>query len=124
MSNNIDSILYKNYTDYGLEVSYNNLSNFFEVIPFPEGPMFNLHKVLTIANTDMIPINYFVEHTIEEGDMLPIISYKYYNTIDLWWIICKFNNITDPFEPLIGGQVLKIPTSDIVKQILKAIKEN
>lgn len=51
------------------------------------------------------------------------ISYKFYETIKLWWIICKFNNIIDPFKELTIGKNIKVPSLDLVKQVLKIISE-
>jgi len=39
-----------------------------------------------------------------------IISYAFYGTPSLYWIILWLNNITDPFEGMYPGMLLRIPT--------------
>lgn len=40
---------------------------------------------------------------------LDLISYKYYNDSELWWIIAYANGITDPFN-IKTGTLLRIPS--------------
>lgn len=40
---------------------------------------------------------------------LDLVSYRYYNTTDLWWIIAKINNIEDVWNDYKIGDVLTIP---------------
>jgi hypothetical protein len=50
-------------------------------------------------------------------DRLDILSYKYYKTPDLWWVIAEANDINDPFS-LEVGDLLRIPSLDkITKQL-------
>jgi len=49
-------------------------------------------------------------YTVEEHlkNRLDLISYKYYNTAELWWVIAEANDINDPFAIEIGTY-LRIP---------------
>jgi hypothetical protein len=38
-----------------------------------------------------------------------LIAYKFYNTTDLWWAICLFNDIIDPVTELYSGVSIRIP---------------
>jgi hypothetical protein len=38
-----------------------------------------------------------------------LISDLFYNTPTLDWMICLFNDISDPFQELTAGKVIKIP---------------
>lgn len=38
------------------------------------------------------------------------ISYLFYNTPELDWLICWYNNISDPFQQLNVGDQIKIPS--------------
>lgn len=42
-------------------------------------------------------IQYFNEYYIKEKETPELVSYRFYNTTDYWWIILSFNNIYDPF---------------------------
>ena len=68
-----------------------------------------------------LPESFFISYTTVPGDTLPFISYKLFNTINLWWIICIANNITNPIDPIDSGLLLKIPNTNIVREILKQI---
>ena len=49
---------------------------------------------------------------------------KFYKTVKLWWVICKFNNIKNPFTELLPGTFIKVPNEEIVKQILLMLGNN
>jgi len=54
------------------------------------------------------PIQYY---RIEDGDVLrpDLISYTAYGTVKYWWLLCFVNNIQDPFNDIIVGDLIKIP---------------
>lgn len=39
-----------------------------------------------------------------------LISYRYYNTVEYWWLICVANDIQCPFLELYPGRELKVPS--------------
>lgn len=122
--NQIQKILSKNSKDYDIGLTNYNFAKFFEVLPLENGPIFNLHKNLVIKNVEYIPSSFYTPYQIIDGDQWTLISYKHYGTIELWWVICKFNLIDDPlFLPPIGTTI-KIPTKDIVDQIIQQIRDN
>jgi len=43
---------------------------------------------------------------------IDLISFKYYGSYDLGWLICEHNNILDPFTEITVGKVLDIPSLD------------
>jgi len=51
-----------------------------------------------------------------------MISYKNYDTPNLWWVILYVNNIFDPTKPLVSGQKINILKIDLVKEILTQIR--
>lgn len=48
-------------------------------------------------------------YEVQQGDTFDSIALEYYNNPTLYWIICSFNHIQDPFTELQIGQKLKIP---------------
>lgn len=51
------------------------------------------------------------------------LAYKFYGSIDYWWIIAKVNNIDDWWNDLTPGQVIIIPDiSDIENFYAEVIK--
>lgn len=79
---------------------------------------FNLFNSLQIADTDINPI-YFENYYTTEKDNLFHISHKFYDTVNLWWIIAYINKLKDPF--FIEGQNLKILKKEVVGQILEIV---
>lgn len=94
-----------------------NLSNIFSVVKKGKNSYFNLAKTINFDNVDQMPDNYYTLYKIQEGDTWTNISYKVYGNIKPWWIICKFNNIKNPFTDLIVGKIIKLPTQDLLRQI-------
>jgi hypothetical protein len=70
-----------------------------------------------------LPDGFFEKYTIEPGDTLPFISYKLFNTIDLWWVICLSNNIENPTLKLEPGKTLKIFKSNLIQVIISEINQ-
>lgn len=68
-------------------------------------------------NTD-IPFTY---HIVKQNDTYDSISLYYYNNPTLYWVICDFNRITDPFRTPNVGEKLKIPNISNIDFIPGAI---
>lgn len=51
-----------------------------------------------------------------------LVSYKFYQKVDYWWILCRINGIVCPTTEFVEGRELKIPTiTSIEKALTKAI---
>ena len=48
-------------------------------------------------------------HIVKKHDTFDSIALDYYNTPTLYWVICDFNQIQDPFTKLKVGTKLKVP---------------
>ena len=49
-------------------------------------------------------------HTVKNGDTFDSLALEYYNNPTLYWIICAFNNIANPYQELEIGSKIKIPS--------------
>ena len=49
-------------------------------------------------------------HKINKNETLDSIALQMYNNPTLFWVIADYNNIQNPYEKLIEGNTLKIPT--------------
>jgi hypothetical protein len=49
-------------------------------------------------------------HKIKHGDSFDSLALYYYNNPTLYWVICDFNKIQDPYTELKEGDKLKIPS--------------
>ena len=53
----------------------------------------------------------YVEHVVNSNlDTFDSLALKYYNNPTLYWVICDFNRIQDPYTKLKIGQRIKIPS--------------
>lgn len=60
-------------------------------------------------------------YTLTRPNFLPNISYKFYGTTSLWWVIARFNGIIFPLKEIKVGVTLNIPElTDISKALNKA----
>lgn len=50
---------------------------------------------------------------VSEEGRLDLISYRYYNTSHLWWVIAKASDIYNPLE-VKEGDILRVPTMDSI----------
>jgi nucleoid-associated protein YgaU len=68
-----------------------------------------------------LPDGAYTNYVVEPGDTLPYISYKLFNTINLWWTICLANNIDNPTIKLEPGTELKIIDNNLLKLLILEI---
>ena len=86
---------YNNLSRYSLvPIFYNKLDRTYQ----PGFPM-RLKKNLSV-----------VYHTVKAGDTLDSLSLFYYGNPTYYWIIADYNDILDPFLPLVVDTRLSIPT--------------
>ena len=53
----------------------------------------------------------YVAHKTKDTDTLDSLALKYYNNPTYFWVIASFNDIFDPYEPLVNNYpIIKIPS--------------
>lgn len=102
------------------KLSIENFENIFNVYKDEKG-MYFYNLLNSIIFPKNLPSSLFSQHVIAAGDSWPLISYKYYNTPNLWWIILLANDITNPILFPKVGTLLLIPTNDVVREILNQL---
>lgn len=80
-------------------------------------PYYNILKTITIP-TDLND-DLFIVITPLPNDTWTNLSYLYYDTIDLWWLIAITNNVFNPFKI---PSTLKILKPEFVEDVLDIIK--
>ena len=85
-----------------------NRTNFFE-----EVVVYNYKEYDHLYNSlSRFTMNYPVQYyRLTGSDLLrpDLISYKAYNTVKYWWLICFVNKVQDPFSDLTVGKLMTIP---------------
>ena len=98
-----------------------DFANFFNVSFDGENYKFNINKSLYLTGFESMAPSFYHNYEIKERDTWTIISYREYNTIELWWLLCRTNQIWDPTRPLIPGTVIKILNKDVADEITALI---
>ena len=95
----------------------------FNMYKHPDGKQFFYNILRTIDLPDEVVKTNYTLYFAKPTDAWTLISYKFYNRTDMWWLIALFNDVYDTFSPIESGMTLKIPKPDYVRMILDAIKE-
>jgi hypothetical protein len=100
--------------------------NFFNIYETDQGYRFyNLLKNISIfaSNNSEIEQEYISDYT----DTWYSISYRVYGTLNLWWLVCLYNNIPNPFERIKARTVLKVLKPEmvgiVISEIIKELKK-
>lgn len=63
------------------------------------------------------------EYSVVPNDTWVYISYKYYGTMDLWWLVCEYNQIKDATSIPQPGVILKLLKKELVWTIISELKK-
>jgi len=112
----------QDYSDLPVLSSY-RYENFFNIyIDEKNGEKFyNLLKAINIfpANNQLVEEDYYIKpHDTWFG-----ISYNYYKTGDLWWLICTYNQIMDASRMPASGKIIKLLKPQYVGYILQELNK-
>jgi hypothetical protein len=100
-----------------------NLENVFNVYQNENG-MYFYNLLQSVIFPQNLPNNLFDTYISVYGDTWPYISFKTLNSPNLWWIILLANSISNPLEPIVNGQPIKIPRMEVVREILTQISRS
>lgn len=106
----------------------------YEITPENFENILNVYKdkddfyFFNLLNTIHFPadldVNTYDIYIAKPDDWYTIISYRFYKTIKLWWVICGMNNIIDPTYPPYVGRQLKILKPFYLHQVLSTIQSS
>lgn len=97
-----------------------NFENIFNVYT-DESERYYYNILQNIALPDNLPDGYFTTYHTTYDDTWPYISYKLYETPNLWWIILPFNSVSDATQPIVPGTSIKALKVPFVKNVLNQI---
>ena len=80
---------------------------------------YNILKTVNISGT--LDTEFYVDYKLDRTLPFTGISYKFYNTIKLWWLVALSNNIDNPVEMIKPGKTLKIIRPEYVRDIIEEI---
>jgi alpha-L-arabinofuranosidase len=113
------------YESYDKYVTKNDLANLFYVYNDQKNSthlFYNINRSLVLKGLEDVPYSSYEYYTVKAADTWNSIAYTIYGTINLWWIICKTNNVYNATIEPQEGWVLRILPKDIVNNILNDIR--
>ena len=63
------------------------------------------------------------EYTITSTDTWYSIAYKYYNNMNLWWVVCLYNKNINPFKSLKSNTTIKVLKPQYVGLVLSELQK-
>jgi nucleoid-associated protein YgaU len=75
----------------------------------------------SVVLPENLPSALLESYIVKYGDTWPLISFKHYQTPNLWWVILETNKLMDATKMPPQGTAIKIPTKTLVKMILGKI---
>jgi len=113
--------MYQNDIDDLSKLATENYENIFQVYQDDTGRYFyNLLQNIHIP--DNLPGGYYNDYTIKYDDTWPLISYRVYETPNLWWIIVAANSILNPTTLPEQGTKIKVLKPAVVRAMLSEIQ--
>lgn len=114
---------YQNYIDDLPNLEIYRYENIFKVYTSSD----NEYYIYNILKTVKVPLDlnnqFFDLVTLQSNTPWTTLSYQIYGTTYLWWLLCIFNNIQNPFDAQNNGKQLKVLKKQYVKGVLDIIKQ-
>ena len=102
------------------KISSYRYENFFNI--YTDEDEFKFYNILKSIN--LFPSknsNAEEEYYTTFNDTWHLISYKYYKTMDLWWLVCAYNQIKNPVNmPKIGTKI-RLLKPEFVSKIVQEL---
>lgn len=102
----MESLINKSYKDYDYTSRYSPFPYYYHV----KDNKYVYGVTAYLDNTTVYSI-----HIVKQGDTIDNLAMHYYNNPTLYWVICSFNRIRNPYTKLSVGQQLKIPSIANIK---------
>jgi hypothetical protein len=103
-------------------LSFYRYENFFNIYKSNDGTKFyNLLMSINVLPADDSSVE--DEYYAKTNDTWLLISYKYYGTMFLWWLVCLYNRIDNPTKlPEIGTRI-KLLKKEYIAVLLETLNK-
>jgi hypothetical protein len=104
------------------QLSIYRYENFLNIYTDDNGQRFyNLLRSINILPAENSSIEDV--YNVKLNDTWLLISYKYYGTIYLWWLVCEYNRVTNPTTGPKAGTQIKLLKKDFVWAIMSNLTQ-
>jgi len=110
------------------EVTGEDLSNvsqlkLFNILQDEDGTKLqNIWRSYSLNETITEETIFYQLYEMQDQDWWENISYQFYGTPNLWWVLCIMNNVENPFENVEPGQDTKILRNRYIYQLIKEME--
>lgn len=106
--------------DITYQLAPQNYENIFSVFTDDDNNYYyNLLRTINFpVNLDP---NSYTQYIVLTNDTWPLIAWKQYRDVRLWWVICAANQITNPLDLPVPGTSVKIINALVLRSLLNTI---
>jgi hypothetical protein len=105
-----------------LKSSMYKYENYFNVYEQEDGKrFFNILRNLSIFPATNSQVE--EEYIVRSQDTWYSIAYHYYGSVNLWWIVCLYNQVINPLAPLNPDTNLKLLKTEYVGLVLSELQK-
>jgi nucleoid-associated protein YgaU len=97
----MNKLVNKSYKDYSYVCRY---------MPFPFYYNAENNKYIYGLTAYLRNTTVYTLHVIKQGETLDDLALEYYGNPTLYWVICSYNHIQNPYKALVAGKTIKIPS--------------
>lgn len=83
----------------------------------------NIFKKFSIKQSNLLSVNFYDEYIVQSADRWDTISYRFYNTTALWWLVANYNGVLNPFTELIVGEKIKIIKPELISSLILGLRD-
>ena len=83
----------------------------------------NFFRSFILVDSVKERVSFYHTHNAEADEWWDNISYKYYDTTALWWLVCFMNDTVNPYEEIDEGQQIKVLRRDYLYIVFKNLGE-
>ena len=117
----IDSTFYE---ETGKRLRNTSQLKLFNLLKDDDGDKFmNIFKSYELNEDVETDASLFDKYEVDNDDWWDNISYKFYGTPYLWWVLPLYNNMVNPFEDLEEGDTINVLKEEYMYVLLTDIEE-
>ena len=103
------------------QISGKSMANLFGVSVVDGDYVFRSNKTIMVLGSEAASSDLYDAYQFSSGDSWASVAYRFYGSTELWWVICKFNQVSNPFAMPSVGDVVKIPRKAVLDTILSSV---
>lgn len=111
------------YEETGTRLSNVSYLKLFNLLKDTDGTKYlNIWRSFELNDEVTDETVFYLSYEVADDDWWDNISYYYYETPFLWWVIALMNDVQNPFEELEVGTNIKILREEYLYQLIKEIE--